>query len=363
MKTCTRDMRTGRKAPWHLFRVVALLLFACAFLGCETTPKQDEEIPLPGFGDEGPEKPKGVYAVIRKADVPLDESTDDAWSIINEQLVPPVTRGIWRGNGMRIGLLQRDQLDAYSEVMPQPVAFSRMLINRSTYPQSIIETPRLRSDLRFEMDLTRPPRPREVEMVQGGNNSTLRLLAKIETSEDGRHTLVLTPQHYIPSPLNLIPRDPFEKEKDGRIFEELSLRVTLGKDQVAVVGLHWPWPMGEILEEDDPSGSADPGRVSLQTSTALPEADPNDPAAPPAHLRGTDDLEDGPDANNPSADEMDELDILPPDLRYERVAPPLATSFGSTLLTGVRICQPVRTVLLITIEEPEAQPQIALPED
>ena len=137
-------------------------------------------------------------------------------------------------------------------------------MSRSAHAVSVLETPRLRGDLRFQMDLTRPPRPRAVETVQGGDQSTLRLLAKIETQSDGTHTLVLTPQHYIPSPLDLIPRDLMEREMDGRVYDELSLRVTLGKDQIAVVGLHWPWPMGEVLDEEDPDDSAAPNRVSLR---------------------------------------------------------------------------------------------------
>ncbi|MFK7790266.1 MAG: hypothetical protein AB8C95_12335 [Phycisphaeraceae bacterium] len=332
-----------------------MLALTLLLVGCKSGPDPDAVIPLPGFGNEGPAKPKGVYAVIRRADVPLDESSDEAWSIINEQIVPPVTRGTWRGNGMRIGLLQRDQLDRYSAVMPKPVAFSRLMINRSVYPVPIVETPRLRGDLRFQMDLTQPPRPRNVENVQGGDSSTLRLLAKIETEADGRHTLVLTPMHHIPSPLNLIPRDPLQKELDGRIFEELSLRVTLGKDQIAVVGLHWPWPIGEAIEEDEPNEATEIDQVLLSRTTSPPLADPSDPAAPPTHLRpvsGSTDESDDVRPREPQPELPGDLNNEPTQPRYERIAPPLATSFGSTLLTGTRIRQPVRTVLLITIEDP-----------
>ncbi|MEM9345247.1 MAG: hypothetical protein AAGB26_01390 [Planctomycetota bacterium] len=338
---------------------VALAMCSLALLfGCQSTTEPEPDIPLPGFAGEGPERPKTVYAVIRRADVPLDESTDDAWSIINEQLVPPLTRGIWRGNGLRIGLLPRNQLDAYSEAMPQPVAFSRILINKSSYPVSILETPRLRSDLRFEIDLTRPPRPRAVETIRGGDNSTLRLLAKIETGVDGRHTLVLTPQHYIPSPLDLIPRDPLEREMDGRVFEELALRVTPGKGQVAVVGLHWPWPIGEVLEEDDADSDAEADQLLLSTSIDEPAADPSDPAAPPRHLTPVEELleRDLPDTAKAPSDASTQPEVNDPKPRYERIASPLATSFGSKLLTGTRIRQPVRTVLLITIEDPPAEP-------
>lgn len=325
-----------------------------ALPGCRSSPPPDANIPLPTFGDESPPKPIGVYATIRRADIPLDQATDDAWAFINEQVVPPVTRGAWRGNGLRIGLLSRDQLDEYAEVMPQPVAFSRMQINRSTHPATIIETPKLRPSLRFETDLTLPPRLRKVETIKGGKNSTLRLLARIETQPEGQHTLILTPQHYIPSPLNLIPRDPFEKDMDGRVYDELSLRVSLNRDQIAVVGLHWPWPMNEVLEDrEPPGGSAATARASLQASTGMPATDPDDPAAPPMHLQGFEDaLEDG----HATPDPPDSSDTSDPKPRYKRIAPPLETSFGSTLLTGTRMRQPVRTVLLITIQEQQADP-------
>lgn len=359
-QTCHHPRGTPAALRVLCYAIASIVML---LVGCQSAPPPDADIPLPGFGGEGPAKPKGVYAVIRRADVPLDESSDEAWSIINEQVVPPVTRGMWRGNGLRIGLLQRGQLDQYSEVMPKPVAFSRLLINRSSYPVPIVETPRLRSDLHFEMDLTRPPRPRTVETVRGGDNSTLRLLAKIETEADGRHTLVLTPMQHIPSPLNLIPRDPLEKEMDGRLFDELSLRVTLGKDQIAVVGLHWPWPMGEVIDEDEFGESSEADRVSLHTSTPVLAADRGDPAAPPLHLRPREDV--GKDAPRQApAAQPRESDDQPAKPRTQRIAPPLATSFGSTLLTGTRIRQPVRTVLLITIEDPDAEAALpALPEE
>ena len=326
-------------------------------VGCQSDPPDNVPIPLPGFGDEGPAKPKGVYAVIRRADVPLDESTDDAWAIINEQIVPPVTRGAWRGNGLRLGLLPKDKLDAYSEAMPKPVAFSRVMINKSDYSVPIIETARLRKDVLFEVDLTRPPRPRQIEKIKGGESSTLRMLARIETEADGRHTLVLTPQHHIPSPFDLVPRDPLEKEMDGRVYDELSVRLTPGPNQVVVVGLHWPWPITEVIEEDprrSPNGAGSSDRRPI--ISALPPADADDPAAPPPHLaidvpspgdqpgpeHGTSDSEnDGATGQTPD-----------PAPTFKRLAPPLDTHFGSALLTATRIRQPVRAVLLITIEEP-----------
>jgi hypothetical protein len=333
---------------WALLAVAALSLCACA------GPGRDDDVPLPEIDTGSQRVPRGVYGVIRQADLPLNEPTDDAWAIINEQVVPTMTRGAWRGNGMRLGLLQRDQLEAYTEAMPRPVAFGETLINQSPHPTPIVQTPRLRNDVLFEVDLTRPPMPRRVENVAGGDNSTLRLLAHIETETDGRHTIVLTPIHHTPSPYTLIPRDPIEKELDGRVFDELTVRLTLGPDQIAVVGLYWPWPMREVLppspRRDDEGADEENG----DSPHIRPDAD--DPAAPPSHIGLSVETRDrdGAEASREVTADASNHDE-PGETRFERVAPPLATNFGSVLFTGTRIRQPVRKVLLITIQSPPAE--------
>jgi|GEM_PF-3015621 len=334
-------------------QLVALLLSAAIIVpGCKSGPGKDEVVPLPALGQDQ-RVPRGVYAVVRRADVPLDEPTDRVWAIINEEVVPPLTHGAWRGNGLRVGILRRDQLDAFALAMPTPVAYGESFISQSAHPIPILETAQLRSDLRLQIDLTQPPRPRAVETIAGGKSSRLRLLARIETDKQGQHTLVLTPQHYVPSPLTLIPRDPLEKELDGRVYSELSIGLKLGTDQVAVVDLYWPWPAAQI-ESDKPATPDETGARQAQPSPArstakpaLAPADPGDPAAPPRHLASS-----------------DQLDIMPPDMSSSDAAddsadkpapPPLPSTFGSTLFTSTRIRQPVRTVLLISIPSPEPQ--------
>ena len=331
--------------------IAALLILT----GCNSTDQSDD-VPLPDLaGGDARRLPEGVYAVIRQATIPLDQPTDDAWSATDESAVPLLTRGAWRGNGLRLGVVGRDRFEAYTHAMPDPVALSETLINRSAHPVPILETPRLSSDLQFEIDLTRPPMPRHAEDIVGGKNSTLRLLARIETEEDGRHTLVLTPQHHIPSPYDLIPRSPLEKELDGRVFSELTVRLTLEPDEVAVVGLYWPWPVQEVLpESSERLEDWAEDKASPQFTHAA-----DDPAAPPPHITGprTTDPSDGPAEDEESAgggqNDEDEADPTP---RSQRVAPPLPTHFGSTLFTGTRIRQPVRHVLLISIVQPAPPP-------
>ena len=340
-----------RRLPGAAVRLALLAVLCGALAGCKTGGEQD--VDLPGLIGQSAAGPGGVFALIRRADVPLDEPTDDAWSIINEQVVPPLTRGAWRANGLRLGLLRRDQLDAYAEAMPQPVAFGESMINQSRYPVPILETARLRGDLRFEIDLTRPPKPRHIEDIKGGDNSRLRILARIETDEQGRHAIVLTPQHYVPSRFDLVPRDPLDKELDGRVYDELTVRLVPGKDQIAVVGLYWPWPVQEVLpDEPDNASPASPSHPLVPTGAGDP-ASADDPAAPPPHIPRPELPGDEPRdrAGDEGADgEADEAGAGEPELA--RVAPPLPTNFGSTLLTSNRIRRPVRTVLLISVVAP-----------
>lgn len=335
-----------------LVRVAICLCALVLIVGCKVGPKQgDEPIQLPSLGDQFGPKPGSVYALVRRADVALSEPTDAAWSLINESIVPPLTRGAWRGNGLRLGMLRRDQLADYELAMPPLIAFGRTVVSESNTPVPIIETGRLRGDLLFEIDLTRPPKPLKVEDIAGGKGSTLRLLARIEIAEDGQRTLILTPHHYIPSPLNLTPRDPLKRDLDGRIFDELSVRLTLDEEQIAVVGLYWPWP-----EEDNaPANTQTPTPTvvpePIETEPALPPADADDPAAPPAHITRP-----GIGQKTKPDDKGDRVkaDPTPP----QRLAPPLPVSFGSTLFTGTRIRKPARAVLLITIERvPDAPVQ------
>ena len=346
-----------------LTRAALAVLAATTLMGCQ----------LFGYGDDGDvdtrEGPVAidpttqVVVVIRRAEVPRDVPTERAWALTNERVVLPIQRGGWLGNGLRLGVLERDQVDAFGQAMPAPLASTQTVIGKSKHPVPIIETPLLSPNLQFEVDLTQPPRPIALEPVIGGKNSRLRLLAQLETKDTGEHTLVLTPQHYVPSPFDLIPRDPWLKELDGRVFEELRLRIPLKPEQIVVVGLYWPWPEALRLEAERAmrESIADPGSQDTtptqaptakdqndktgnteppQPNAPLPPADPTDPAAPPHHLR---DLP--PIALQPGITDTPTKDV------QERIAPPLPLHLGSTLLTGQTLRGvPTQTVLLITIQ-------------
>lgn len=259
--------------------------------------------------------------MIRRVDLPLDEPTDDAWALVNEGVVSPLLCGAWNGNGLRIGVLNRDQLDAYAQAMPEPLSFGESVINKSDYFIPILESSRLRRGQQFDVDLTRPPKPRATYTVSSEKSSTLRLLAKIEKDQEGQHYLVLTPHHYIPSRFDLVPRSPLAKELDGRVLEELRAKVLLTNNQVAVVGLHYPWPERWRRQAQDETESEQPSGASSTEGAELPST------------LGAPDIE--------------------TDTEKQTRQPAIQTSFGSTLMTGMRIRQRAQAVLLISIVVPE----------
>lgn len=341
--------------------LLAALCLVCA-AGCNNKPQpvDDQPIRLPGYGTDGQARPDGVYASIRRADLPLNQPTDSAWQAVREEVLPTLQRGAWRGNGLRLGILKRDQLEAFAKAMPRPLAFGEFYMNKSDYLVPILETSRLSTDVGFQIGLTRPPRPLHVEDVVGGKNSTLRMLAKIEDGPDGEQVLVLTPHHYIPSRLNLIPRNPLDKELDGRIFEELSIRLPLDNDQIAVVGMYWPWPAVQEQAEAAPGSAANKTDATQDRDTPPADAaDPppapadDDPAAPPRHTQPPPDVVE--QADRPEADRAPGPAVA--ENQAERIAPPLPNNFGSNLFTGTRIRKPIHTVLLITIQTPQKPPQ------
>lgn len=359
-----------------LLRLSAAAVVVCATLaliGCETDPSTNRpgvtlgELesavpPLPQLGPDPdePVRPAVMHAIVQRIDVPLDEPTDDAWAYINEQAFPAITRGMWQSNGLRLGLLAESDVEPFAAAMPQVLELFETQVYTSDHPVPIMATPRLRSGSRIPVDLSAPPAPPREDMITGGGDGKLQFLAHLE-EEDGKVYLVLTPHHFLPDSNHLLPRDILERELDGRLFHELAVRVELTHDRLLVVGLYWPWPIEEQLDENDPGRAPRPS-VDIswiaQTSIALDD----DPAAPPSHLRlGVPERPESDEVPGEAGEEQVEDSATTP-VRYARVAPPLPVHFGRALLTGTRARQPVQTLLLISIPAPpEPDPESGTP--
>ncbi|CAN0460601.1 unnamed protein product, partial [Ectocarpus fasciculatus] len=81
----------------------------------------------------------------------------------------------------------------------------------------------------FFADLTVPPFAPQRETFKG---NTVAMLMELRPQRGGFTLVTLTPQHHRPRQ-TIRPRTPQEKLMDGRIFEELSVRVAVPEEGMA----------------------------------------------------------------------------------------------------------------------------------
>ncbi len=338
----------------------ALSLITAAFLalsGCSATPTPTAPEPratIENIRSDAPQRAEELagdqfqlrgLASFQQLQIPLEQPTDDAWSVVDESAFPAITRGVWNANGLRIGLLPRARLKAFMDRLPPITGMGRSQLVGSEHPSPILRTPRLRGVV--DVDLTIPPMPLRIEPVTGGR---LQMLARLTRDDRGSLVVDLLPHHHVPQ-LKLpdirrigdeyvvVPRDAMEKSLDGRVFDELALRADIPAGSLLVIGLYRPWP-------ETPEGTPAP-----------PPIVPPDLVAPPPQLEGEQVATPAPDAEagaGPRGDDAPAEPGTPPATAPEPPpiveAPPLPNHLGRALFAGVALGQPQQTVLLIAVE-------------
>lgn len=295
--------------------VLAAGLLALGLASCKAPPKEEtfpslqqvESDVTPVTPPAAPElaSQSRVLATVERYDLPLYAPTDEAWQVVDQGVLPRLTRGVWRTNGIRVGLLDIGDLRAFFEALPPPVVTQRTQITATEHPVVLRRSPYLRGTAMI--DLTVPPRTVEEVPVTGGR---LQLLAQMRSEPFGVVSLNLLPHHYLPE-VSLLPRGPLAKQLDGRIFEEIGVRLNVASNRLLVIGLHLP-------EEDAPAPPASPAPDDASTVNAQPDDAPPEPAEKPLRI------EDAPDG-------------LPPHL-------------GHALFTASRAGRPVQVLLLIRVQ-------------
>lgn len=167
---------------------------------------------------------------LTRALLPLDVSLEPAWALVDEDAAPPLARGVWRANGLRVGVLPPDRLEPFLAALPAAWSDRAFRIERPDGPVLIRRSPPL--VLPVAVDLTVPPwAPRRAQMLGG------RAALLMELLPAGRSLgLRLTPLHQKPT-ASLEARTAQEKERQGRRFDTLSLRVGVPAGGYAVIGL------------------------------------------------------------------------------------------------------------------------------
>ena len=343
--------------------------------GTDTTLRDlDQPIPLPGLSEpEQAVEPQQVpRMIVQRMDLPLDQPLDAAWTHIDEEAFPAITRGCWHANGLRIGVLHEQQVAVFAEQVPTVVNFFEKTVITRSHPVAIMQAAPLRPDTRIAVDLTLPPQTPHEVVIDGQQGGQLQLLARLEIEGD-RTFAVITPHLYRPRPNDFTNRPLLERDLDGQVFNELSIRVELLPDRLIAIGLYWPWtdepPAAPAEDADQPANpdqaddarepetDAPGGEVVVDTRareeiTALDSvltthdaAPSDDPAAPPQRVRPS------PQTPIPVPRPGPEQDA---EQAPERAMPPLPMHFGRVLMTGTRARKPVQTMLLISIPPPVA---------
>ncbi len=321
---------TCRAGPsWRMLRVVLLGLLTA---GCAPNPPEPESPPLATFdmirsrlnepvrtGDRSP----AFAAVLYRLDLPLTEPIDSAWSLVEDERLSPVLVNAWRVNGLRAGYLHQSKLDEFVGLLPRTVSQHRGVIVASADLFALRTSPRLRYPAR--VDLAVPPQAAQVVTVRGGE---CQLLSRVDQDASGRTVFELIPHHHVVR-ATVLPRTPQAKALEGRIFDELALRVPVEPDELLIIAMYRPAPPKPI-ESDE----------SDETDKPVESDDPAQRAAPDVTNASADMEPESLDTDGqPTATEAVE-DVGPTVLPY---------NLGMHLLSGRRGSHNVQIVLLVGV--------------
>ncbi len=196
---------------------------------------------------DGSVRPRPVVD-IQVIDLPLKYPLDDAWSVVDEQVLPKLVRTAWNRNGLRVGLLHHAQVQAFYSELPDLRGVHDSNVVTGLHPVPVLRSPSLPDTV--TVDLTIPPGAVYEKQIRRGR---MQLLARILDQSVRMVRFEILPHHFKPNRMTsgrfirdqdrvrYQPRSALEKELDGLIFRELALQVDVSPGQVLVIGMYWPW--------------------------------------------------------------------------------------------------------------------------
>ena len=222
--------------------------------GCVGPPAAEPRPRLPSLSDIAPAEPirppveptaadlarAQLSATLTRVTLPLGVSLEPAWREVDEDALPPLTRGVWRANGLRAGVLPADRLGAFLAGLPPAWGRRRFELIRPEGPVLVRRSPPLVQPV--FADLTVPPYAPRREPLLGHRAALLMGLTPAGPGggsgggSGGGLDVRLTPLHQKPA-ASLRPQTAAEKERSGRLFAELSLRLRVPRGHYAVIGL------------------------------------------------------------------------------------------------------------------------------
>ncbi|MEX0744456.1 MAG: hypothetical protein WD118_02540 [Phycisphaeraceae bacterium] len=231
------------------------MLMVAALLagGCKATQKEED---LPQLDEirsrvtpvEPPEREgapvQAALATMQHVVLPLNASLDESWDSVDESVLSDNAREVWNANGLRVGVVAAADAAGFFERAPRATGVNRSQRTVSSFPSAIRTSPRLSET--SSVQLVGLPGAAEGEETIALVGGRIRLLMAASSGGAGVELL----PHHQKRRNTLLPRDPLEKELDGRLLDELAVTIDLRRDQVLVIGLHRPWPT-KADEHDD----------------------------------------------------------------------------------------------------------------
>ncbi|MEO0514859.1 MAG: hypothetical protein AAF086_06135 [Planctomycetota bacterium] len=267
-----------------------------------------------------------VRWISRRLSIPLGQPVEDAWALADESVLNEFSRAVWNGNGLRLGVMPASRGRAMAQTLGSDIDHRDTQILSYGFPEEIRESPTLRAE--FFADLTIPPRPVTMEFFTRGR---LRMLMASRPLGNGSTRVTLTPQHYLRR-TTLLPRSPQERKLDGRVFDELTIEVTVGPRDILLLGFYQPPPPASLEDnaegENDapvPETKPDPDEDAPPVESGVIEFQPDIAQTPPASETLDDD--------GPTPDEVEpDQDDDPP---ASDEAPPLLNLGRGLFTTGI----------------------------
>ncbi|MCG8509839.1 MAG: hypothetical protein MI741_11490, partial [Rhodospirillales bacterium] len=246
--------------------VLTTVVAASALLSVQGCGSDDPTNDLPSLRELGPRVPErsendlpveNEDRLVLQGEqlyLPLYVPLADAWSQVDEQAVPALTRQLWQANGMRIGLLRSGQYRELVKRLPEQMHRTNSIIRTSQVPGTLVISPAINQP--HTVDLTVPPRPVREQRVADGR---LQLLVEATGTGLGSVPLRIMPHHYKPR-VSLRPVDPMRRHLEGASFGELAINVALAPGEALVVGLKREW--AETDQEVGNESDASPEQVA-----------------------------------------------------------------------------------------------------
>jgi hypothetical protein len=270
---------------------------------------------------------------VRQIALPLDASLASVWELINETALPRATRAAWQANGLRLGLLNKNKVAEFKQGLPDLLGHRFSTLYTTRHPSPMIDSPPLRQPYRATVAFQ--DQANRVQRLTGGR---MQMLVKAQRDSAGRLFVYFTPHHY-KRQLSVKPRDPLEKQLDGTVFNELTIRLPAPRRQYILLGLHRPAPP----EESEPAGftprSAQTQRDGDQSASAAAEM--SQKAQNAGKKRS---VKNAPSQNGDGSQKRDGSDQKTKPSR-------VGNHMGGALLTGRQVNEPRQLMLIIDVSQ------------